>query len=1058
MKLLKLLMGVLYLLFLNTVTAQSNQTYFTLQPTLTPNAESIIFSYEGDLWKVATAGGNAYRLTAMQGDETNPSVSPDGKWLAFTSNQYGNNDVYVMPLVGGEIRQLTFHESNDEVSSWGWESETIYFTSSRYNIGTTYVVSLQGGTPKRLFEHYFNTVHNVIEHPTSGDIYFNESWESGRFAHRKRYKGDYNPDIKSYNISTKEFKKHTSYRGKDFAATIDKNGNIYFMSDEGNDEYNLYSLENDTKKQLTAFTTSIMWPKVSANGDKIVFRKDYQIHVFDVATGKITKPNINIFQNRTTNKDQSFNVKGKISFFDVSSDDKKIAFVSRGKLFISDRKGKFVKEILTDQKEAIKEVKWLNDNKTLIYSRSYKGYYNWFSISAIGSSKEKQITKDAMNHRQLNFNSDRSKGVYLKGRNEVCIIDMANFNNTTIVNDELWGFYNANPYFSPDDKYIAFNAYRDFETDIFVYNIVNKQLINLTKTGVSESDPVWSPDGKYIYFSSDRLQASYPYGTKNAKIYQMSLEKFDKPFKIEKVKELFAEKNGKNDNEEKNKGKTEKEKKSEKEKPNVTINTNGLLDRLTTISPDFGQQFNPEIIQKDDKTYVIYTSDHSEGTSQLWKTTIEPFEKNKTERISEKKINSYQLVSNEKNNYILTGGTISTLNGEITKLEEISIDKTFNKSLANEFEQMYYEAWAGFEENFYTEDFHGQNWQQLRDQYAKYLPFVNSRDNLRLIFNEMLGELNTSHFGFSSNGDEEKVYYGTRTMATGIVFDNSNPYMIERIVKRSPVDVKEITIQKGDKLIAVNGVEISEKENREKYFTSPDFDEELTLTFNRNNINFSINLHPVSSRLFSSLLYDEWQDYNQSYVDSKSKNTIAYVHMKDMGSSELIKFKEDLVTTEESSKKALIVDLRYNRGGNVHDDVLQFLSQKTYLKWKYREGKLTGQPNFAYSDKPIVLLINEQSLSDAEMTAAGFKQLGLGTIIGTETYRWIIFTSGKGLVDGSFYRLPSWGCYTLDGKDLELEGVSPDIYVVKNFKDRLDGNHPQLDKAIEVILKQLEAK
>jgi len=140
----------------------------------------------------------------------------------------------------------------------------------------------------------------------------------------------------------------------------------------------------------------------------------------------------------------------------------------------------------------------------------------------------------------------------------------------------------------------------------------------------------------------------------------------------------------------------------------------------------------------------------------------------------------------------------------------------------------------------------------------------------------------------------------------------------------------------------------------------------------------------------------------------------------------------------------------------VHDDVLQFLSQKPYLNWKYRNGALSPQPNFAPSGKPIVLLINEHSLSDAEMTAAGFKQLELGKIIGTETYRWIIFTSARGLVDGSYTRLPSWGCYTLDGDDLEMTGVAPDIYVKNNFVNRLNGTDPQLERAVQEVLKQLE--
>ena len=1033
--------------------SQSAETYFTEHPTLTPDADYIIYSYDSDLWKVATEGGTAQRLTAMQGNETNPSVSPNGKWIAFTSNQFGNNDVYIMPINGGNITQLTFHDSSDEVSSWSWDSSKIYFTSGRYNTITTYSVTVDGGTPKRVFDHYFNTVHNLVENPLNDELYFNESWESGRFAHRKRYKGDYNPDIKSYNTKTKEFKKYTTYRGKDFAVTFDKNGNLYFKSDEANGEYNLYTLQNGEKKQLTSFKTSIMWPKVSANGKKIVFRKDYQIYVYDVSSKKTTKPTINTIKNSTLEKEQSYSVKGKISNFDISPDEKKMAFISRGKLFISDIEGKFVKEIKTDPSEAVQEVKWLKNNKTLLYSQSYKGYYNWFTINADGTSKEKQLTKVLKNNRQISFNSNLSKGVYLSGRNEICLLDLTTFKNEIIVTDELWAFYNSNPYFSPDDNYIIYNAYRDFETDVFTYNITTKTIDNLTNTKVSESEPIWSPDGKYVYFSSDRLQPSYPYGTKNSKIYQMALDKFEAPFKLEEVSKLFKEDDKKSD---KKDSKDKKDKETpKKDAVEVTINTKGLMDRLTQISPNFGQQQKPSIIQKDKKTYVLYISNHSEGKPQLWKTTIEPFETNKTVKISDKPIRNYELVQTKKNVYILVGGSINKLDIAGNKLKDIAVDTKFELSLSKEFKQMYYEAWAGMEENFYNETFHGQDWQKLRDQYAAYLPYITNRAQLRLIFNDMLGELNTSHFGFSSNGKEESIFYGTRSIATGIIFDNNKPFEISDIVKESPADITGKNLRKGDKLVAVNGEKINSKNNRERYFSAPSSLREITLTFERNNSEFDVNIHTTSSSAIRNLIYDEWQDENQNYVDTKSNNRIAYVHMKNMTGGELQKFKEDLVSSTEADKDALILDLRYNTGGNVHDEVLQFLSQKTYLNWKYREGKLAKQSNFGYSDKPIVLLINEQSLSDAEMTAAGFKELGLGKIIGTETYRWIIFTSSKGLVDGSSYRLPSWGCYTLDGKNLETEGVSPDIYVGESFNDRLTGKQPQLDKAIEEILNDL---
>ncbi|MEI9959153.1 MAG: S41 family peptidase [Ferruginibacter sp.] len=365
------------------------------------------------------------------------------------------------------------------------------------------------------------------------------------------------------------------------------------------------------------------------------------------------------------------------------------------------------------------------------------------------------------------------------------------------------------------------------------------------------------------------------------------------------------------------------------------------------------------------------------------------------------------------------------------------------------------------EENYYDEKFHGLNWNKTKDYYRQFLPHLNNRADMRVMLNDMLGELNSSHQGFGTTGDDETIVLQNQTMETGIIFEEGEgegggeAYKVKYIVKRSAADKKNVDIKPGDILVKVNDEEVDKKKDRNYYFTVPSRDKELKLTFSRNGQMVSTKLHPQAT-LFNNL-YDEWIDNNQKRVDEKSKGRIAYGYMKNMGQGELDQFIIDM-TQELNNKDALIFDLRYNTGGNVHDEVLKFLSQRTYLNWKYREGNLTKQSNFSPSDKPIVLLINEQSLSDAEMTSQGFKALKLGTIIGNETYRWIIFTSGVGLVDGSTVRMPGWGCYTLDGKDLEINGVQPDIKVINTFDDKLNGRDPQVDRAVEEILKQLGKK
>ncbi|MDM1138238.1 MULTISPECIES: S41 family peptidase [unclassified Empedobacter] len=1037
----KIVFTILSAFAISQVSAQE-KVYFTSTPSLSPDAKTVYFSYDGDIWSTDINGGNAARITALEGEEINPRVSPDGKWLAFSSNQYGNYDIYIMPINGGQIKQLTFHQAKDEVESWSWDSKSIYFTSNQNNGFGSFKIDLDGKTPEALFTNYFNTTNGLVETP-QGEYIFTNSSESASQVTRKRYKGENNPDLLGYNPTTKSYKQYTDYNGKDFNPTVDKNGIIYFISDENNGEYNLYQLANGKKEALTKFETSIKKPFVSADGSKVVFEKDYQLFVYDVKT-KTSKPlTINVNSNKSLEKEQNFEVDNNIDYFDISPDGKKMAFVSRGIIFVSDNEGKFVNQI-SDGKERVLEVKWLKDNKNLIFNQTYKGYQNWFKISADGKGKVEQLTSDLRNNRDITFNNDLSQAVYLSGRDEVRLLDLKSLKSSTIVKDEIWAFQNSKPSFSPNDEYVLFSAKRNFELDIFIHNIKKNTTVNLTNTGVSEADPTWSPDGKYIYFSSDRKNPSYPLGMQESSIYRASLDWFDQAYKSEKFDNLFVEEK-------------KVEKKEKKEEKNdfkaLTINPEGFLERIELVTDRFGYQTNPFVFADDKKQFLFYNTNQENGKFQLYRKTTADFEEDKTDKIFNKGADF--ILKNEKNLYALIDNSVYKFGINSTNPEKVSIKYNFNKNLASEFNQMYEEAWAGVEENFYDENFHGIDWKAKKEQYATFLPYVNNRNDLRILLNDMLGELNSSHLGFSSFGKEESRRLNYFTNETGIIFKKDQPFAVEKILRKSPAFLKNVDVQEGDILVSVNGQKIDPNQNRETYFTTPKKLEELTLEFDRKGKTISTKIHPISNNELKSLLYDEWIYENRQRVKKLSNDRIAYSYMKNMSTSELDVFLLDMVE-QENRKDGVILDLRFNTGGNVHDKVLNFLSQRPYLKWKYREGQLTVQPNFAPSGKPIVLLINEYSLSDAEMTAAGFKALKLGKIIGQETYRWIIFTSGKGLVDGSFYRLPSWGTYTLDGQNLEKTGVKPDIYIKNTFLDRLENKDPQLERAIQEVMKELK--
>lgn len=1037
---MRLYLFVLFVMTASLACAQSNAAYFIQHPCLSPDGSTIIFSHDSDLWIVPAEGGTARRLTALDGMESHPSVSPDGAWIAFSSTQYGNADVYIMPIDGGPIQRLTWHQADDHVSSWSWDSQTIYFTTSRENRVSTYQTSREGGTPHRVFGHYFNNDHHFVPHPDGERLFFNESWESYNFANRKRYRGAFNPDIKSYNPATDTYTTYTDWEGKDFKATIDQNGAIYFLSDEYNGEYNLYQLTDQGKERLTNFKTAAFWPNVSADGSRIVFRRDYQLWTYDTESGNTNTVPVRLPLHTTLKQSQNFDVAGNITDFDVAPDGKKLAFVARGELFVSDIEGKFVAQVPTAERERVREVYWMADNETLIFNQTVQGYTNWFTAPANGSGTPRQLTRDDQNNRLLSFNSDRSKGVYLSGREEVRLLDMASLESSLLGREELWGFYNDRPHFAPDDRHVVFCAYRDFERELMLLDTESKTIMNLTETGVTESAPFFSPDGKYIYYATNPVAPSYPFGLQDPDLYRLPLQVTDAPYRSDKFAELFAE--------------AEETVKDSTTTPTLTIDREGLMKRSERVGPRFGSQGSPYIWQKDEKTIMVFASNHDEGQTRLWKTTYEPFADPKTEAIEGARTGSTDIRSATDQHYLLIRGDIHSLDLAGGKVKKKEIDYTFQRNLNDEFRQMYYETWANLEENFYNENFHDIEWTAMRDRYAQFLPYMNERDDLRRLLNDLLGELNTSHFGFYSSGKEEDIYYGSRSLGTGLVFSQDDPYQVVRLIAKTPASRISQAILPGDQLIAVDGEPVDVSRNREYYFSRPSVSEELALTFRRGDETYLAKLHPASYGSIRGARYTEWQESNQAYVDQQADRRIAYVHMQNMGTGELDAFLRDMVS-KERKREGLILDLRWNTGGNVHDKVLEFLSRRPYLQWQYREGQRTSQPNFTPAVKPIVLLINEQSLSDAEMTSAGFKQLGLGTIIGTETYRWIIFTSSGSLVDGSRYRLPAWGCYTLDGDNLEKTGVSPDIIVPENFDDRLQGRQPQLDRAISEILQKL---
>ena len=1015
-----------------TTAAVAENIRFASHPSLSPDGKQIYFSYDGDIYTVPVGGGQATAVITMPGVQDSPLVSPDGKWLAFSSDIQGNNDVYVVPVGGGQAVQLTFHEAPDVPVNWSAKSDFVYFESTRASARkTTFKVAVAGGTPQLMFDGYFNTIVNLAENPKTGEFLFNESMESISFPTRKRYVGDHNPNIKSWNPKSKAYTELTDYIGKDQWPMADKDGNIYYVSDELNKESNIVKYVKGGKpRQLTSFDKSVQYPSIAHNGSAIVFLKDYEIHVLEPSTGKVSVPQISIASGSVEVR-RSFEGQTPTAA-DVSPDGKKFALVIRGGLYISDTKCKYLQRLDTPSDERVDQVVWGNDSKTVYYTRTDKGWTNLYCIAADGSSGETPVFLSQNNTKSLAVDKKREKLAFIDGSRAVMLHDMKSGTTVKAAEAEFWSFQNYDLAFSYDGNWLAFDAMHMFEPDIFLYNLKDGSLRNFTNSASVEESAVFTPDGKYMYLLANPTATSYPRGARSA-LYKLPLQKYDTPFKSEKVDELF------------------RDKKDEPKKDSVVvIDFKDIHERMTRVERE-GSQGSPYIYTSKGKDYLLYRSMGS-GTPGVFSLEIsDPDAKPK----QVKDLNGGTFFSCKDALYCLASGAIYKVDPAAATATKTEVKKDVEAVLDDEFRQMFYETWAVLEQNYYDVNFHGADWPAVRDYYASLLPYVRTRANLRTLLADLLGELNSSHLGFTSTGSEEKNETRIRTYGTGIVFDNASPYKVAGILADSPADRHGIDVRKGDELIAVNGVRVDKAQNRERYFSGAVPADELKLRFSRGGKEFDVKVHTTTFSSIKTLAYKEWEEQRADIVSDRTGGRVGYIHMRAMGAEDLDSFLLKM-HTEVYDKDALILDLRYNNGGNVHKEVIDFLRGQAHFEWAYRDFPKASHPNVAPAGKPIVVLVNEHSLSDAEVTSNGIKTLGIAKLVGTETYRWIIFTSSVRLLDGSTCRMPAWGCYSvIDGSDLENTGVKPDIYVKNTFKDRLEGKDPQLDAAIAEVIREM---